>query len=152
MYDDVVNELKSKYRGFKYHINYMYTQQKNDRILNGNVLLTAEKPRNYNSIFYDYIYNLCCSKKGMSIEQSNTYYEIKYNVLDCINHFYNYEYDNKTRKFFRNNEINRHLGGGTSLCGFYSKFITNGVNPKLTNKIFRANGLNFGMMEIIING
>jgi hypothetical protein len=91
-------------------------------------------------------------KKGIIFEDCDDIYEDRFHCIYGIKHFNNYEYDIKARKFWRYNEIIRHLGGGTSICEFYSKFLKNGVKPKLINKIFQANGLNFGMKEIIING
>jgi hypothetical protein len=63
------------------------------------------------------------------------------------------DFDWKYKKFFSvKSDENREIGGGISLCYMYSLYLINGVKPKLINKIFQANGLNFGMKEIIING
>ena len=144
MFNDVMNEFKSKYQSIKEEIdiNYSYEIYKFGLII-----------PNFKYFNFFHFFKIPIRLLKINPNYSDELIIAKYESLNCINHFNNYMYDTKYKKFYHKNDtINREYGGGISLCAFYSIYYQNSVNPKLINKIFQANGLNFGMGEIYVNG
>ena len=139
LYNDVMNELNNKYESIKEQLDTGY--QSNDISYFNNFLFFKIPVR--------LIKNIQTYDDELIIR--------KYESLSGISHLNRYEYhinklfDRKQLEFYHGYLNEWVYGNSISLCHFYSMFLQNGVKPKLINNIFQANGLNFGMREIIIN-
>jgi hypothetical protein len=156
LYNDVMNELNNKYEFFKEELDNKYSIM---RFKNINMLITHQYDYNiYPQSFEHFVIPIYLMKKNMTFPLAEEIYSLRYEIYSSIRHFNKYEYhinklfDRKQLEFYHGNLNEWVYGNSISLCQFYSMFLQNGVNPKLINKIFQANGLNFGMKEIYING
>ena len=135
LFDDVINELNIKMEGIKSLIDKRFCEDGDERIYILN--------HNYGFVFRKFYLRIKCVKHNVDYDK---YLRKTYDISNTLCHFNDLLYCNNkifTVKYFFRGSLFKNIG----FFQFYSKFLKGGINPKLTNKIFEANNINFGLIE-----